>query len=90
MMNISSIAGSYAQQAYNSQMSSKRPIKGSVVDSGAKPKANQPKDRVELSSASQEKLKNIQAKISTGFYSQSQVAEDISEKLTRYFDEATD
>ncbi|MGL1901485.1 MAG: hypothetical protein OCC49_05085 [Fibrobacterales bacterium] len=89
-MNISSVAGSYAQQAYNSQVSSKRPIKGSVVDSGAKSKPTQPKDSVELSSASKDKLKNIQSKISTGFYNRNEVTEDITDKLTRYFDEATD
>ncbi len=89
-MNISSITGSYAQQAYNSQMSSKRPIKGSVVDSGAKSKPTQPKDSVELSSSSSDKLQNIQSKISAGFYNRSEVTEDITDKLTRYFDEATD
>ncbi len=90
-MNISAITGTYARQAYAGQMDTKRPVKGGIVDSSmSKGKITQPKDRVELSGPSLSKLDAIKNKVSKGFYHNTEVIDDITDKLTKYFDEATE
>ena len=66
-------------------------VKGSVLDSNAtKETSKQPKDRVEISGVGHEKLKDVKKRISAGYYNSAEVVEDISDKLTKFFDEATD
>lgn len=50
---------------------------------------NSGKDRVEISPESQDRIARIKARVSSGYYQGEQIDEDISEKLSRYFEEVT-
>ena len=46
-------------------------------------------DRVEISAEANDRIARIKARVNSGFYNNKQVDDDISEKLSRYFDEFT-
>lgn len=45
-------------------------------------------DRVEISPEAQDRIARVKARIDAGYYNSTEVNDDISEKLSRYFDEA--
>lgn len=47
------------------------------------------KDKVEISTQAQDRMSIIKARINSGYYKSDQVSDDITEKLTRYFDDVT-
>ncbi len=46
-------------------------------------------DKVEISTQAQDRISIIKARVNSGYYKSEQVSDDITEKLTRYFDDVT-
>lgn len=57
------------------------------IHSADKAPKKKSRDRVELSVESQDQIARVKARIQSGYYNSSEVTDDISEKLGKYFDE---
>ena len=89
-MRIDAAIQSYMHPAIQkeSRINSPRPDSDSKNSNNESPSRINPKDIVEISSENQSRLAKIQERIQSGFYNTEQVDEDISDKLSKLFDDA--